>query len=414
MGDIAIRVENLSKKFELGVLGAGSLRELFSGLFAGKKARNEFWALSDLSFDVNQGDIVGIVGKNGAGKSTLLKILSRITQPTTGRIEINGRVSSLLEVGTGFNPELTGKENIYLNGTILGMSRSEISRKYDEIVDFSGVARFLDTPVKHYSSGMYVRLAFAVAAHLEPEILIIDEVLAVGDSEFQQKCLGKMGEVSKSGRTILFVSHNMSAVMSLCNKGILLKQGKLLKQGNISDIVTQYMHSSRNDSADKNLEHAPNRNGNGYFRFTRWALTDTSGHAIENAMCGRDVQFHLYFNVNNPAARPVVHFSIRVVDNFDRNIFHISTTQTAGGDFKISEDLKKGKVVITLPRLPLPAGVYNIHLFVSDLNVVFDEINFAGEFKVEEGNYFGNGKTLDPKLGIVCQSSEWQLINENV
>ncbi len=411
MSDVAIKVENLSKKYELGTLGAGSLRELFAGIFSSKKTREEFWALRDLSFEIKQGDIVGVVGKNGAGKSTLLKVLSRITQPTTGRAEINGRVSSLLEVGTGFNPELTGKENIFLNGTILGMTRSEIARKYDEIVEFSGVARFLDTPVKHYSSGMYVRLAFAVAAHLEPEILIIDEVLAVGDSEFQQKCLGKMGEVSKSGRTILFVSHNMSAVMSLCNKGILLRQGQLIEQGPIGNIVTHYMHANRNDSHDKNLVNVAHRNGNGNFRFTKWELTDTEGMPVENGMSGRDVQFHLHFEINEPSVRPV-HFSLRIVDDFDRSILHMSTTHTPTGEFKIPAAAKSGKVVITVPRVPLPAGIYSIHLFVSDLNVVFDEINFAGDFKVEEGDYFGNGKTIDSKLAVVYQSSNWQLITQ--
>ena len=203
--------------------------------------KEEFWALKDLNFEIQQGDRLGIIGRNGAGKSTLLKILSRITEPTKGRIELNGRVASLLEVGTGFHPELTGRENIYLNGAILGMSRAEIKRKFDEIVDFAEVERFLDTPVKRYSSGMYVRLAFAVAAHLEPEILIVDEVLAVGDAQFQKKCLGKMEDVSKNeGRTVLFVSHNMNAISSLCNIGIILNQGKLVANGNINNIISVY------------------------------------------------------------------------------------------------------------------------------------------------------------------------------
>lgn len=202
----------------------------------------EFWALKDLNFEIQSGDRVGIIGRNGAGKSTLLKILSRITEPSTGRIELNGRVASLLEVGTGFHPELSGRENIFLNGAILGMGRTEIRRKFDEIVDFSGVEKFLDTPVKRYSSGMYVRLAFAVAAHLEPEILVVDEVLAVGDAEFQKKCLGKMEEVStREGRTILFVSHNLSVVQALCEKGIYLKSGKMIASGNIHDLVSSYI-----------------------------------------------------------------------------------------------------------------------------------------------------------------------------
>jgi len=243
---LVIKVENISKKYTIGNGVSSSLRETIVGKwdsFIGKikSETEEFWALKDISFEVKQGDVLGIIGKNGAGKSTLLKILSRITEPTTGRIEINGRVSSLLEVGTGFHPELTGRENIYLNGTILGMTRKEVKAKFDEIVDFSGVEKFIDTPVKHYSSGMYVRLAFAVAAHLEPEILIIDEVLAVGDAEFQKKCLGKMKDVAGQGRTVLFVSHNMGAVRQMCTHGLLLNQGYLEGNGIASEIINQYL-----------------------------------------------------------------------------------------------------------------------------------------------------------------------------
>lgn len=247
MSDVAVRVEGLGKKFLIGHQKNGDLRnalvhtvrEFFSRQEAHKE---EFWALKDLDFEIRRGEVVGIIGRNGAGKSTLLKILSRITDPTTGRFEIDGRVSSLLEVGTGFHMELTGRENIFLNGTILGMRRAEIKSKLDEIVAFSGVENFIDTPVKHYSSGMKVRLAFSVAAHLEPEILIIDEVLAVGDAEFQKKCLGKMDEVSKrEGRTILFVSHNMSAMEGLCGKGILLDEGSIQFSGDIGDSISRYL-----------------------------------------------------------------------------------------------------------------------------------------------------------------------------
>ncbi len=250
MSNTAIKIENLSKKYYIGANKSGSLRESlvnkFNVLFGNNnEAIEEFWALKDINFEVKQGEILGIIGKNGAGKSTILKILSKITEPTTGRIEINGRVSSLLEVGTGFHPELTGRENIYLNGTILGMSRNEVKSKFDEIVDFSGIEKFLNTPVKRYSSGMYVRLAFAVAAHLDPEILIIDEVLAVGDAEFQKKCLGKMGEVAKGGRTVIFVSHNMGSIHSLCNKTILMDKGELLIKGNTSKIIGQYLNNDK-------------------------------------------------------------------------------------------------------------------------------------------------------------------------
>lgn len=245
----AISIRNVSKKYVIGKQKDGSLRGTLGGMFSKKEHKTEeFWALNDVSFDIQQGDVVGIIGKNGAGKSTLLKILSQITKPTTGSIEINGRVASLLEVGTGFHPELTGRENVYLNGTILGMTRNEVKAKFDEIVAFSGVEKFIDTPVKHYSSGMYVRLAFAVAAHLEPEILIIDEVLAVGDAEFQEKCLGKMKDVAGQGRTVLFVSHHLGSVKKLCNKGVLLEKGLVKKVDDIDTVIRAYLASDSDSS----------------------------------------------------------------------------------------------------------------------------------------------------------------------
>lgn len=257
MSDIAIKVENLGKCYQIGQHKSGDFRESFGGWIDKLRGRSngkgaestEFWALKDINFEIKKGEAVGIIGRNGAGKSTLLKILSRITEPTKGRFEINGRVSSLLEVGTGFHPELSGRENIYLNGTILGMKRREIKAKFDEIVEFSGVEKFIDTPVKHYSSGMKVRLAFSVAAHLEPEILIIDEVLAVGDVEFQKKCLGKMDEVSKSGgRTVVFVSHDMGSVKILCAEAILLTGGKTALFGNTSSIIEEYLSTKDTES----------------------------------------------------------------------------------------------------------------------------------------------------------------------
>jgi lipopolysaccharide transport system ATP-binding protein len=249
---IVIKAENVGKKFDLGLIGSGSLRETLTRarhrMSLIKKANEqEFWALRNVSFELEQGGVLGIIGRNGAGKSTLLKVLSRITPPTTGKIEVRGRLASLLEVGTGFHPELTGKENIFLNGSILGMKRKEIKSKLDQIIDFSGVEKFLDTPVKRYSSGMYVRLAFAVAAHLEPEILIIDEVLAVGDHEFQAKCLGKMNEVAESGRTVIFVSHNMAAIKNLCNEALLLDNGQIIKRGEAGKMVETYLHQKRHN-----------------------------------------------------------------------------------------------------------------------------------------------------------------------
>jgi len=251
VSNTVISVENLSKRYVIGHqrnraealrhVIEDALRRPWQWLKSRRDRREEFWALKDVSFEIKQGAVVGIIGRNGAGKSTLLKILSRITEPTTGRITIDGRVASLLEVGTGFHPELTGRENIFLNGAILGMSREEIKKKFDEIVSFSETEKFLDTPVKRYSSGMYMRLAFAVAAHLEPEILIVDEVLAVGDAAFQKKCLGKMGEAARSGRTVLFVSHNMAVIRQFCTTGVLLDQGRTIKAGAIGDVVDSYL-----------------------------------------------------------------------------------------------------------------------------------------------------------------------------
>lgn len=266
MKQLAIKAENISKQYRLGQVGTGTLSHDLNRFWykirgkedpylkigesndRSQKGSSEYvWSLRDINFDIEQGDAVGIIGRNGAGKSTLLKLLSKVTKPTTGSFKVNGRIASLLEVGTGFNPEMTGRENIYLNGAILGMRRHEITRKMDEIIAFSGVERYIDTPVKRYSSGMYVRLAFAVAAHLESEILIVDEVLAVGDAEFQKKCLGKMGEVSKGqGRTVLFVSHNMGAIQNLCKNTIYLKNGQLVKMGPTKQIVSEYL-SDRNN-----------------------------------------------------------------------------------------------------------------------------------------------------------------------
>ena len=269
---LAIKAENISKQYRLGEVGTGTITHDLNRFWAkirgkedpylkigeandrSRKGDSEYvWSLRDINFEIEQGDAVGIIGRNGAGKSTLLKLLSKVTQPTTGSFKVNGRIASLLEVGTGFNPEMTGRENIYLNGAILGMRKHEIDRKFDEIVDFSGVERYIDTPVKRYSSGMYVRLAFAVAAHLESEILIVDEVLAVGDAEFQKKCLGKMGDVSKGeGRTVLFVSHNMGAIQNLCNKGIVLDKGKLVFDGNQNESLDYYskIYNNKVDSSN--------------------------------------------------------------------------------------------------------------------------------------------------------------------
>ena len=269
MSDTVISVENVTKAYHLGQIGGGTLKEDVSRWWAklrgkpdpllkigeehhARRMGEQFWALNDVSFEVKRGEVLGIIGRNGAGKSTLLKILSQVTMPTSGQIKVKGRIASLLEVGTGFHPELTGRENVFLNGAILGMTKAEIRKKFDEIVAFSEIEEFIDTPVKRYSSGMYVRLAFAVAAHLEPEILIVDEVLAVGDAEFQKKCIGKMQDVSKGGRTVLFVSHNMNAVTTLCTQAVVLKQGAVVYLGNVRDAMSHY-GASANISGEFNL-----------------------------------------------------------------------------------------------------------------------------------------------------------------
>jgi lipopolysaccharide transport system ATP-binding protein len=254
--ELAIKVSDLSKTYFLGKQKEESLASSLSEIFTFKKnAKDSFSALTDLNFEINQGEVLGIIGRNGAGKSTLLKILSQITKPSNGSIVINGRIASLLEVGTGFHPELSGRENIYLNGTILGMTRKEVKAKFDEIVAFSGVEKFIDTPVKHYSSGMYVRLAFAVAAHLEPEILIIDEVLAVGDADFQKKCLGKMKEVAGDGRTVIFVSHNMEAVKSLCSRALFLEKGRIIKDATPKEVIDFYMQRQSGSLLSQHYEY---------------------------------------------------------------------------------------------------------------------------------------------------------------
>jgi len=310
---VAIQVEGLSKKYRLGEYHAayGTLRESLVHMgrrLTGRehhRAAAELWALQDVTFEVPEGRVLGVIGRNGAGKSTLLKILTRITTPTSGRAEIRGRVGSLLEVGTGFNQELTGRENIYLNGAILGMKRREIDRRFDDILEFSGVERFIDTPVKRYSSGMYVRLAFAVAAHLEPEILLVDEVLAVGDAEFQARCLGRMEDFGDTGRTVLFVSHNMQAVSQLCNTAVLLEGGRLVRQGPSEEIVAHYLQTSAGAGSSQtwSAEDAP---GDRLVRLRSVRVVDTEGETVDYVDFRRPVGIELGFTVLERGGPPVV------------------------------------------------------------------------------------------------------------
>ncbi|UBF27342.1 ABC transporter ATP-binding protein [Kovacikia minuta CCNUW1] len=373
MSDPIIQVENLSKQYILAHQQSEryvALRDVIakrtkslvkaanpftqnSKLKTQNSSREEFWALKDVSFEINQGDRVGIIGRNGAGKSTLLKILSRITEPTTGSIRIKGRVASLLEVGTGFHPELTGRENIYLNGAILGMSKVEIQRKFDEIVAFAEVEKFLDTPVKRYSSGMYVRLAFAVAAHLEPEILVVDEVLAVGDAKFQKKCLGKMHEVSNQGRTILFVSHNSSAIVSLCNRGIVLEKGCLKSNTTTLEALSSY-HSDINQSVFVGQSKANTPS------ILKVALD-------QKALDQGDLKINVHFNspwILDPPLVGIVVYSIHGMPLFGTN------TRIDSG-FEPTK-LKSGVATLFIKNLPLHPGSYKLSVWFGEKNQNYD------------------------------------------
>ncbi len=388
-----IKVENLSKKYIIGhdrkssgAYNYSSLRDSIAHSCRGVYQRlrhpmspnrentdlEEFWALKDINFEINAGDKVGIIGRNGAGKSTLLKILSRITEPTTGKITMNGRVASLLEVGTGFHPELTGRENIYLNGSILGMSRSEIKKKFDEIVDFSGVEKFLDTPVKRYSSGMYVRLAFAVAAHLEPEILLIDEVLAVGDAEFQKKCLGKMNEVSKQGRTILFVSHNMGAIEQLCNYGLLFECGKITIKTTIKKLIKIYLNSF-SDSSSLELLDRNDRKGLGNIILKSILFNKLTYAFNENIIITLLIKNKL--NVDTKAR---LSLSIRSISNIPL----ISCDTALKGILYIVDKESTNTFTLNIIKPQLNIGTYYVNVAIYNNNEIEDWVECVSKFNI--------------------------------
>lgn len=315
MAEPIIEIKKLGKKYKIGTLEPYySLRDQIAGLFRFKRkhdSKGEFWALKNISFSVDEGEVIGIIGRNGAGKSTLLKILSQITPPTRGEVTIRGRVASLLEVGTGFHPELTGRENIYLNGAILGMNQKEIKRKFNEIVEFSEIEKFLDTPVKRYSSGMYVRLAFAVAAHLEPEILIIDEVLAVGDIQFQKKCLGKMQDVAKGGRTVLFVSHNMNAIQRLCSRCFLLDKGKIISSGKTDRVIKDYISNGLVEKPELKQPHSKSKLVN----IRRVCLTTKNGKMANEFRYDEQLKLIIEYEVNQPVSHTSIWFGLRSMDD---------------------------------------------------------------------------------------------------
>lgn len=406
--EVILKAEGISKQYRLGKVGTGTLSHDLNRWWAnvrgkedpylkvgeindrGTKATSDYvWALQDINFEVKKGEVLGIIGKNGAGKSTLLKILSRVTAPTTGVIKTKGRIASLLEVGTGFHSEMTGRENIYLNGAILGMTKKEIKSKIDEIIEFSGCQRYIDTPVKRYSSGMTVRLAFAVAAFLEPEILVVDEVLAVGDAEFQKKAIGKMQDISRGeGRTVIFVSHNMAAVQNLCTRGIVIRDGTITYIGDIDEAIQEYLKDS--SKFNSSLE-TKDRVGNGI-------VTVKSVEAYGNDLLSRPQTgspFSILFRFDNISNVSVskVRFDLRIDDHIGQRIAWMSTSVL--NEKKISQD--SNNVIFNIPKLNLNAGLYYVTTFVMVNNEVSDWIQNAFSFEVEEGDFYGFGK-ITPSL----------------
>jgi len=413
---IAIKVENLSKAYQLGEIGTGTLsRDLERWLAKVRGKEDPFlkigetndrtskgssdivWSLKDINFEIEQGDAVGIIGRNGAGKSTLLKILSRVTSPTTGKISGKGRIASLLEVGTGFHPELTGRENIFLNGAILGMRKKEIQRKFDEIVDFAGVERYVDTPVKRYSSGMYVRLAFAVAAHLDSEILIVDEVLAVGDAEFQKKCLGKMGEVSKGeGRTVLFVSHNMSSIESLCNKGLLLENGHLKASSFIEDVILRYYENK----SERKIPNHTKRIGNGKARITEITTLNERSQPSDRFRIGEKIIVKIFFKSIQEMNKVNIVISFYNV----KGILLTNISNVYSGKYL---DAGTEEISCTFYNYFMPGNYYiNIALLDEMLgNEICDKIEGVSIFEIEGGDPYQTGRL--PNAGLVITLPEW-------
>ncbi|CDF80642.1 ABC transporter, ATP-binding protein [Formosa agariphila KMM 3901] len=412
----AIKVENLSKQYRLGSVGTGTfshdvnrwwhtvrgkedpyLKIGESNDRTSKGSSDYVWAMKDINFEVKPGEVLGIIGKNGAGKSTLLKLLSRVTAPTTGSIKAKGRIASLLEVGTGFHPELTGRENVFLNGAIMGMSKQEIRSKFDEIVDFAGCQRYIDTPVKRYSSGMYVRLAFAVAAHLEPEILIVDEVLAVGDAEFQKKAIGKMKNVSsQGGRTVLFVSHNMASIQNLCTKVLVLKDGKFAFWGNTEEGINYYLTDSRK-KVFTNLNERNDRENGKNLRHTNIELLNNNDEVIEHAISGGTIKLKISFTLK----KPLRSVAFRVVfSNIDGQDLFLCNNAYCANRLNISEG---GEFNFIIPKLPLPEGEYFIQLSAYSEDGTEDDIEGAMKLFVDKGNFFNTGFVPIKKDGVFVE-----------
>lgn len=418
MPSIAIKVENLGKSYRIGhnsvqserytalrdviARNAKSLFRKTQDMLAGEAIIQgdlveEFWALKEISFEIEQGARIGIIGRNGAGKSTLLKVLSRITDPTKGRIHINGRVASLLEVGTGFHPELSGRENIFLNGAILGMSRSEIRRRFDEIVNFAEVEKFLDTPVKHYSSGMYVRLAFAVAAHLESEILIIDEVLSVGDASFQKKCFGKMEDAGKQGRTVLFVSHNMPTVQLMCEKVIWLSEGRIKSCGKPDILISNYLSDDRKCHKEAiDLSSHPGRTKSREKALKKAWIINSKKARTNSILMGEEISIYFSYKTKTPISNPGFGFGIE--DEFGRRIFSLNNYMT--GLFSKSES--SGVARLNIPRLTLLPGTYFVSLSLVENQVSFiDFVEQAIAIEVGPADVYQSGKIPERNQGVI-------------
>jgi len=410
--DTVIKIENLSKLYRLGEIGTGTishdLNRWWQTKIRGKEdpytkvgqlndrtqkaAKDEhIWALKDINLEVKQGEVLGIIGKNGAGKSTLLKLLSRVTSPTTGFIKTRGRLASLLEVGTGFHPEMTGRENIFMNGTIMGMRKLEIDKKLDEIVDFAGVAKYVDTPTKRYSSGMTVRLGFAIAAFLEPEILVVDEVLAVGDAEFQKKAIGKMQDISKGeGRTVLFVSHNMASIKSLCTRGILLVNGMVSYQGTTNDTVNEYLNSNK-FLTEKDLLLRTDRRGNGKIRFSKVELYNKGGQKVKSVISGEFIQLKIHFLIKGEVSEKLI-FTFSIKDkNEELKALIISDEMPVD----ISTIIKNGYLTIDIDKLLLRGGSYNVSLGLGEHSMIrdsqLDVIENAFTLDVQKGDFYNIG-----------------------
>ena len=426
MSDTIIQVENLGKKYIIGHQQEGrsryvALRDVMadgarsiwnrlnpltqnSKLKTQNPTREEFWALKDVSFEVKQGEVIGIIGRNGAGKSTLLKILSRITEPTEGRVKIRGRVASLLEVGTGFHPELTGRENIYLNGAILGMTRAEIKKKFDEIVDFAEVEKFLDTPVKHYSSGMYVRLAFAVAAHLEPEILVVDEVLAVGDAAFQKKCLGKMGDVAtKEERTVLFVSHQMASISSLCSEVVVLKNGCISFVGGTQIGIESYLSETK-EIHQVNLRSRKDRTGEGKIRLTDFAVCDEKGNNLDYIVSGQSVILKIFYKCIDQEYAHNVTFGIGI-SSYNGSFITLLSNEISCQPFDMLD--RQGYISCQLLKVPFSPGSYTANLIVRQNNIIQDWILDAVSLNVDAGDFYGTGRIPPSSHGGILLEQVW-------